>query len=366
MDHISPVIWQFLVKWMTNFALFPPEASKLAPQMDALYFFITLVSLIGLTVVILLVTSFSILYSKGRHPKAIQIEGSTLLEATWTIIPLGLFLVMFVWGSLIYFRVYTPPANAMNIYVVGKQWMWKAEHTGGQHEINSLHVPVDRAVQLTLISQDVFHSFSIPAFRVKREAIPGRYTTVWFEATTPGTYHLFCTQYCGTNHSAMIGDIVVLTPDDYKKWLNESTSGNSLAQNGERLFASLSCNACHNSRPDARGPSLANVYGAKLPLAGGGTVLADDAYLREAILNPSQHVTQGYAPIMPTYQGQISEEGVIDLVEFIKNLNSDYRVQQTTNTVDLLPEGEGKAAATAEKPAGQTQPKPVSQGVVKP
>ena len=144
---------------------------------------------------------------------AVQIEGSTLLEATWTIIPLGLFLMMFVWGSLLYFRIYTPPANAMNIYVVGKQWMWKAEHPGGQHEINSLHVPTGRPIQLTLISQDVFHSFSIPAFRVKREAIPGRYTTVWFEATTPGTYHLFCTQYCGTKHSAMIGDIVVLTPD---------------------------------------------------------------------------------------------------------------------------------------------------------
>ena len=189
------------------------------------YFFMVLVSLIGLTMVVLLVIGFSILYSKKRHPVAVQIEGSTLLEATWTIIPLGLFLVMFVWGALIYFRVYTPPANAMNIYVVGKQWMWKAEHPGGQHEINALHVPTGRPIQLTLISQDVFHSFSIPAFRVKREAIPGRYTTVWFEATTPGTYHLFCTQYCGTNHSQMIGDIVVLTPEDYRKWLASSTSG---------------------------------------------------------------------------------------------------------------------------------------------
>ena len=219
----------------------------------------------------------------------------------------------------------------MNIYVVGKQWMWKAEHPGGQHEINSLHVPTGRAVQLTLISQDVFHSFSIPAFRVKREAIPGRYTTVWFEATTPGTYHLFCTQYCGTDHSHMIGDVVVMTPDDFKKWLAGSTSGASLAQNGERLFASLSCTACHNTRPDARGPSLANVYGSKLHACQRQTTTVDEAYLREAILNPSQHVTQGYAPIMPTYQGQISEEGVIALVEYIKNLNSDYRVQQTTD-----------------------------------
>jgi cytochrome c oxidase subunit 2 len=239
--------------------------------------------------------------------------------------------------------------------------MWKVEHPGGQHEINALHIPTGQPIQLTLISQDVFHSFSIPAFRVKREAIPGRYTTVWFEATTPGTYHLFCTQYCGTEHSHMTGDIVVLTPEDFKKWLASSTSGASLAQNGERLFASLSCAACHNTRPDARGPSLASVYGSKLPLSSGGTVLADDAYLREAILNPSQHITQGYAPIMPTYQGQVSEEGVIALVEYIKNLDSDYRVQQTTNTTELLPESEGKAPA-GQKPA---VPKGAGQGMVK-
>jgi len=349
MNYISPVLWQFLSKWLENFPLFPPEASKIAPQMDALYFFMVLVSLVGLTLVILLVLGFSLLYSKERHPKAVQIEGSTLLEATWTIIPLGLFLIMFVWGALIYFRVYTPPANAMNIYVVGKQWMWKVEHPGGQHEIDELHVPVNRAVQLTLISQDVFHSFSVPAFRVKREAIPGRYTTVWFQATKVGTYHLFCTQYCGTNHSQMIGDVVVMTPEDFQKWLAGSTSGNSLAQNGERLFASLSCNACHNPTAEARGPNLANVYGSHLTLASGQTVTVDEAYLRQAILNPSQNVTEGYAPIMPTYQGQISEEGVIALVEYIKNLSSDYRLQQTLNTTTLLPESEGGKPAAAPK-----------------
>jgi len=357
MNHISPVLWQFFVKWMTNFALFPPEASKIAPEMDALFFFMVLVSLIGLTLVILLVVSFSLLYNKKRHPVATQIEGSTLLEATWTIIPLGLFLVMFVWGALLYFRIYTPPANAMNIYVVGKQWMWKCEHPGGQHEINSLHVPVNQPVQLTIISQDVFHSFSIPAFRVKREAIPGRYTTVWFEATATGTYHLFCTQYCGTNHSQMIGEVVVMTPDDFKQWLAGSTSGNSLAQNGERLFASLSCTACHNTRPDARGPNLAGVYGSHLTLTNGQTISVDEEYLRSAILNPSQHITQGYAPIMPTYQGQISEDGVIALVEYLKHLDSDYRIQQTTNTTELLPEAEGRTA-----PAGKT---PSAAGEVK-
>jgi cytochrome c oxidase subunit 2 len=353
---LSPVLWQFLVKWMTNFAIIPPEASTQAPEVDALLVFMTLVSLVGLVLVGLLITGFSILYRRDKNPVATQIEGSTLLEATWTIIPLGLFLVMFVWGSILYFRIYTPPPNAMNIYVVGKQWMWKAEHPGGQHEINSLHVPIHQPIQITLISQDVFHSFSIPAFRVKREAIPGRYTTVWFNATQVGTYHLFCTQYCGTSHSAMIGDVTVLTADDYKKWLAESTSGVSLAQNGERLFASLSCNACHNGQPDARGPSLAEVYGSKLMLTSGQPVLVDDAYLRQAILNPSSHITQGYAPIMPTYQGQISEEGLISLVEYIKNLSSNYRVQQTLNTTALLPEQPDKAPA---KGAG-------AQGVAKP
>src|ERR1700733_3719791 len=332
MDHISPVLWQFLVKWLTHFALFPPEASKIAPEMDALYFFMALVSLVGLTLVVLLIVGFSILYSKKRHPKAIQIEGSTVLEATWTIIPLGLFLIMFVWGALLYFRIYTPPANAMNIYVVGKQWMWKVEHPGGQHEINALHVPTGRPVQLTLISQDVFHSFSIPAFRVKREAIPGRYSTVWFEATTPGTYHLFCTQYCGTNHSQMIGEVTAMSPDDYEKWTQTSTSGTSLAQNGERLFASMGCNACHSGSAAARGPNLAGVYGSKLRLTSGSEVLVNEAYLRDAILNLSQHVTAGYTPIMPTYQGQVSEDGLIDLVEYIKGLNNNYRVQQTLTT----------------------------------
>jgi len=330
--HISPVLWQFLVKWLNASALFPREASTIAPYADALYFFLLTITVIGLVLVATLVFGFSIRYRQSNHPVAEQVEGSTLLEATWTIIPLALFLVVFVWGALLYFRIYTPPANSMNIYIVGKQWMWKAEHPGGQHEINALHVPTGRPVQLTMISQDVFHSFSIPDFRVKREVIPGRYSTVWFEATTPGTYHLFCTQYCGTNHSQMIGEITVLSPEDYQKWTEGSTSGMSLAQNGERLFATMGCNACHSGSAAARGPNLAGVYGSKLQLASGSEVLVNEAYLRDAILNPSQHVTAGYTPIMPTYQGQVSEDGLIDLVEYIKGLDSNYRVQQTLTT----------------------------------
>jgi cytochrome c oxidase subunit 2 len=330
--HISPVLWQFLVKWLHASALFPAEASTIAPYADALYAFLMTITVIGLVLVGALVFGFSIRYRKARSPIATQVEGSTLLEATWTIIPLALFMVAWIWGALLYFRIYDPPTNAMNIYVVGKQWMWKAEHEGGQHEINALHVPTGRAVQLTMISQDVFHSFSIPDFRIKREVIPGRYSTVWFEATTPGTYHIFCTQYCGTNHSAMIGEVTVLSPEDYEKWTQGSTSGTSLAQNGERLFASMGCNACHSGSAAARGPNLAGVYGSKLQLTSGSQVLVNDAYLRDAILNPSQHVTAGYAPIMPTYQGQVSEDGLIDLVEYIKNMQNNYRVQQTLTT----------------------------------
>jgi len=329
---ISPVLWQFLVKWLHNSALFPAEASTISPYTDALYFFLLLMTVVGMLLVCVLVFGFSIRYRREKNPVATQVEGSTLLEATWTIIPLAIFLVTFVWGALLYFRIYDPPANAMNIYVVGKQWMWKAEHPGGQHEINALHVPMGRPVQLTMISQDVFHSFSIPDFRVKREVIPGRYTTVWFQATDPGTYHIFCTQYCGTQHSGMIGEVTVLTPDDYEKWTRQSTSGMSLAQNGERLFASMGCNACHSGTAAARGPNLAGVYGSKLTLTNGNQVLVNDAYLRDAILNPSEHVTAGFAPIMPTYQGQISEDGLIDLVEYIKNLQTNYRVQQTQMT----------------------------------
>jgi cytochrome c oxidase subunit 2 len=329
---VSPVLWQFLTRWLHASALFPAEASGISPYVDALYFFLLLMTVVGTSLVALLLLTFCLRYRREKSPVATQVEGSTLLEATWTIIPLAIFLLVFVWGALLYFRIYDPPTNAMNIYIVGKQWMWKAEHPGGQHEINALHVPTGRPVQLTMISQDVFHSFSIPDFRVKREVIPGRYSTVWFEATEPGTYHLFCTQYCGTLHSMMIGEVTVLTPDDYKKWLDQSTSGMSLAQNGERLFASMGCNACHSGNAAARGPNLAGVYGSKLTLTDGSERLVDDAYLRDAILNPSQHVTAGYAPIMPTYQGQISEDGLIDLVEYIKTLQSNYRVQQTQMT----------------------------------
>ena len=362
MHIFSPVLWQFLIHWLTNFAIFPPEASTVAPWSDGLYFFLILISLAGLALVAALMIVFCVKYRKQVHPVATQIEGSTLLEATWTIIPLALFMVCFVWGALLYFRIFNPPPNAMNVYIVGKQWMWKAEHPGGQHEINALHIPINKPVQLTMISQDVFHSFSIPAFRIKREVIPGRYSTVWFTATEPGVYHLFCTQYCGTLHSSMGGEIVAMKPEDYTSWTQGSTSGASLAQNGERLFASLGCNSCHSGAAGARGPNLAEAYGAKVQLAAGAYANIDDAFLRESILNPSEHVIAGYAPIMPTYQGQVSEDALISLVEYIKNLNTNYRVQQTLNTSEAASNSAGPAIG----PASATSNSTATTGMVKP
>ncbi|HXS12724.1 MAG TPA: cytochrome c oxidase subunit II, partial [Acidobacteriaceae bacterium] len=191
---ISPVLWQFLVKWLHSSALFPVEASTIAPYTDALYFFLVSVSLVGLIFVTLLIFYFSVRYRRDKHPVAVQVEGSTILEATWTIIPLAIFLVVFVWGGLLYFRIYDPPPNAMNIYVVGKQWMWKMQHMEGQREINELHIPLGRPVKLTMTSEDVIHSFFVPAFRIKQDAVPGRYSTTWFEPTKPGKYHLFCAE----------------------------------------------------------------------------------------------------------------------------------------------------------------------------
>jgi cytochrome c oxidase subunit 2 len=316
-------------------SLFPLTrvASDSGRRVEVVFWVFTAIcGLIALTVAGM-VAMYCVRYRAGSpRPRKGGSERIERWEIVWisalTVLALG----MFGWASKSYYDVVTPPADARTIYIVGRQWMWKAEHPGGQHEINALHVPTGRPVQLTMISQDVFHSYSIPDFRVKREVIPGRYTTVWFNATDPGTYHLFCTQYCGTLHSGMIGDVIAMTPEDYERWAQQSTSGMSLAQNGERLFASMGCNACHNGTAAARGPNLAGVFGSKLQLTNGSEVLVNEAYLRDAILNPSQHITAGYAPIMPTYQGQISEDGLIDLVEYIKTLQTNYRVQQTQVT----------------------------------
>lgn len=312
--------------------LFPERASTVAGQVDALT--LTLLGIGGFFTLLIawLVMSFAIKYRR-RSEKEVPpvIVGSLKLEIAWTVVPLVIGLGMFVWGSSVFFAMQSPPEDALQIYVVAKQWMWKLQHPGGQREINELHIPVDQPVRLKMISEDVIHSFYVPAFRLKQDVLPGRYSSLWFQATRPGTYHLFCAEYCGTGHSQMIGRVHVLSKDEYQTWLESQAEG-SAALEGRKLFLKLRCISCHNARkPHA--PLLEDIYGKPVLLTGGGTVPAiDDAYLRESILDPRAKVVAGYQPIMPTFQGQVSEEEILQLIAFIKQLGpgkTPTRVEET-------------------------------------
>jgi cytochrome c oxidase subunit 2 len=248
------------------------------------------------------------------------IHASLALEIAWSVIPFGLTMIMFAWGANIFFKESRPPKDAMQIYVVAKQWMWKLQHMEGQREINELHIPVGRPVKLTMTSEDAIHSFFVPAFRTKQDVVPGRYSTTWFTATKPGKYHLFCAEYCGTKHSGMTGWIYAMEPQDYQAWLSGGRSFGSLAENGEKLFQDLACGNCHKADGSGRCPSLVGLFGRSVQLADGRFVNADEAYLRESILQPNAKIVAGYQPLMPTFQGQVTEEGVLELIEYIKSL----------------------------------------------
>jgi cytochrome c oxidase subunit 2 len=304
-----------------NIPLLPPSASSVAAEMDLLYLFITAVSAFFVVLVAALVVIFAIKYRR-RHPDEVgaDIHGSLALELTWTFIPFVLAMVMFVWGADLFFRLSRPPADAMEVFVVGKRWMWKVQHPDGMREINEMHVPIGRNIRVTLASEDVIHDYSIPAFRVKMDVVPGKLTTLWFNATVPGTYHLFCAEYCGTKHSGMIGTVTAMLPQDYEAWLAGGRSTGTPAQNGERLFTDLACITCHKQDATGRGPSLHGVFGSQVSLANGSTVTADENYLRESIMNPTAKVVEGYLPIMPAFQGTINEENLMQLIAYIKTL----------------------------------------------
>ncbi len=302
-------------------SLFPERASTMAGRVDALYFFLVGISVFFSLLIAGLIVFYAVKYRR-RSPDEIgaNIHGSLVLEVAWSVIPLLITMVIFVWGASVFFAMARPPDETLNIYVVGKQWMWKFQHLDGQREINELHVPLGRPVKLTMTSEDVIHDFFVPAFRVKADVLPGRYTTLWFEPTVPGRYHLFCAEYCGTKHSGMIGQVVVMEPSEYQTWLSGGASEGSLASAGAKLFADLACNTCH--RPDAqgRGPVLEGLFGGTVALQNGETVAVDEAYVRESILTPSAKITAGFQPIMPTFQGLVTEEQLLELVEYIKSL----------------------------------------------
>lgn len=306
---------------MTGVPLFPEQASSVAKQVDALHFFITGVTLLFSVLIFSTVFFFAVKYrrrSEDEHPKPIL--GSLPLEILWTGIPVGITMVMFFWGAQLFLYIRRPPSDATQIFVVGKQWMWKIQHPEGQREINTLHLPVGRPTKLLMTSEDVIHNFFIPAFRVKMDVVPGRYTEMWFTPTKTGEYHLFCAQYCGTKHSAMIGKVIVMEPAAYEVWLTGAPAGESPEQAGARLFTQFNCHTCHEQGPTQRGPSLHEILGKAVKMKTGQTVVVDEDYLRESILQPNAKVVAGYEEVMPTFQGQLSEEQVLQLVAYIKSL----------------------------------------------
>jgi cytochrome c oxidase subunit 2 len=310
----------------TNFPFFPQQASVQAGQVDAVYFFLVAVTAFFSLLIASLIVAFAIKYRRRDDSEVgAAIHGSLALEMLWSIIPLGIVMVMFVWGAKVFFDLYRPPAGAMEVFVVGKQWMWKIQHADGNREINELHVPVGRPVKLIMGSEDVIHSFFIPAFRVKADVIPGRYNVLWFEATTPGTYHLFCAEYCGTKHSGMVGSIVAMEPADFQAWLGGGGASESPVAAGQRLFTDLACNTCHIETQQGRGPMLTNLFGGKVLLQNGATVVADEVYIRESIVNPQAKIVAGFQPIMPTFQGLVTEEQLLQLIAYVRSLTRASR-----------------------------------------
>ncbi len=333
---------------MRGIPLFPEAASSFATEVDALYLFIVAVSAFFAVAVSIAVVWFAFRYRR-KHADEIgaHIEGSLPLELAWSIIPTLIAMVMFVWGAKLYYEMRRPPAESLQIYAVGKQWMWKFQHQGGQREINELHVPVGRPVKVLVTSEDVLHDLYFPSFRTKIDAIPGRYMPMWFTATKPGRYHIFCAEYCGTKHSGMIGTVIVMEPTQYQEWLAGGGTEGTMAERGSKLFNDLACNTCHLDNGQGRGPSLKDLVGKAVEMADGSTAVVDEAYLRESILNSQARVVKGFQPLMPTFQGLISEEGLAALIEHIKSLSP----QSASAAPALVP----AAAATGATPAAPAQ-----------
>lgn len=305
---------------LSDFPLFPEQASSVAKYVDGLY--LGLVAITGAVSLLIWIVIFYFAIKYRRRPDnelAQEQEPPAALEMTWTIVPLIIFIGIFVAGAWVFFRIQRVPSNALEVYATGRQWMWKFQHPTGQREINTLHVPVNRPVKITMASEDVIHSLWFPAFRVKNDVLPNRYRTMWFQATKTGRFHIFCAEYCGTLHSGMIGWVEVMEPTEYQRWLAGGSEG-SLASQGEVLFQKFACNTCHTNDATGRGPVLAGIAGKAVPLASGQSVVADDNYIRESILNPTAKIAAGFQPIMPTFQGQVSEEDLIRLIFYVKSI----------------------------------------------
>lgn len=304
----------------------PPEASTIAPRVDHLFFAVTAVTTAVAVAIFITMIVFGIRYRAGSralrddHSPMHAARARTRIEIAWTLTPLALFLAAFFWAARVYVARASAPADALELHVVAKQWMWELQHPGGQREIDEMHVPRGQPIKLVMTSQDVIHSFFVPAFRLKQDVLPGRYTEMWFTPTQIGRFHLFCAEYCGTDHSRMRGEVIVLEPAEFARWLDAHRGAPDMAARGEALFRQFGCSGCHGENAVVHAPNLAGVFGKPVPLSNGTTVIADERYVRDSILVPTKEVAAGYAPIMPSFAGQIDDEGILDLIAYIKSL----------------------------------------------
>jgi cytochrome c oxidase subunit 2 len=315
---------------LSGISLLPEQASAYASEVDNLYFFIIAITAFFAILVVVLVLYFAIKYRDDTGLKVgAPITGSIPLEIGWSIVPFLVAMGIFVWATAVFFHSVRPPAQTLEVYSTGKRWMWRFQHVDGQREINQLHVPVGRPVKITFTSEDVLHDLYIPVFRVKADAIPGRYSSIWFTATKTGEFHLFCAEYCGTRHSGMIGTVYVMEPDEYQAWLSGGgQAGGSMQARGQQLFQQLGCSSCHLSDGTGRGPSLVGAFGSQVKLSNGLTVVADESYVRESILTPQMKLVNGYQPIMPTFQGLVNEDQLLSLIEYVKSLSANQAAGQ--------------------------------------
>ncbi len=304
-----------------NFPIFPEQASTYAERIDPLFWTLTIFLFLFTATVFSVLIFLGVKYRKREGENRPSVHASVMsLEIIWSVIPVILALGIFAWGATTYYGYQNIPENTLDINVIGKRWMWKVQHPNGKREVNSLHIPMGRPVKLTMTSQDVIHSFYVPAFRVKQDVLPARYTTMWFEATKTGTFPLFCAEYCGTQHSTMAGEVVVMSQTAYEEWLGGGPVVTP-ASDGENLFTMMGCVTCHASGAESRGPLLNGVYGHEVRLRDGTTLIADDEYLRESILSPGAKVVEGYAPLMPSYVNQLTDDDIMNLVAYIKTLS---------------------------------------------
>jgi cytochrome c oxidase subunit 2 len=313
-----------------NISAFTSQASAHAATVDNVFFGLSIISVLIVLLVFGLVVGFSYRYYRGSKAKRGQLTRSTenLFEIGWSTATLLLFLFIFWWAASTQLSALTPPHDALQIHVVAKQWMWQVQQPSGVREINELHVPSGKPVVLTLTSEDVIHSMFLPALRITQDVLPDRYTYLWFTADKPGTYMLECAEFCGTAHSRMTGRIIIMTPANYAQWVSAQPQTTGLARQGEALFRSLGCSGCHAKQSSIHAPDLHGVFNRLVHLSDGRSVVADEAYLRDSILQPRKAVVAGFTPIMPSFKNQVSEDQLVQLLAYLKSLTVKPEAQQ--------------------------------------